>query len=94
MAITFIANALGRHSTTTTTFSITLPATAAGDILILEYTHRGTADATLGGTHHTGGLAWTEKHDQLYATSTFSGKTLWTRCTGNHSGQTITGSRV
>ena len=49
MAITFIANALG-GTTTTTTFSITLGATAANDILILEYTHRATADATLGGT--------------------------------------------
>ena len=92
MAITFIANALG-GTTTTTTFSITLGATAANDILILEYTHRATADATLGGTSiSTGGLTWTEKHDQLYATSTFSGKTVWTRCTGNHTGQTITGS--
>jgi hypothetical protein len=91
VAISFIANALG-GTTTTTSFSITLPATAAGDILILEYTHRGTADVTLGGTSiTTDGLTWTEKHDQLYATSTFSGKTYWTRCTGNHTGKTITG---
>jgi hypothetical protein len=89
VAISFIANALG-GTTTTTSFSITLPTTAAGDILILEYTHRGTTDATLGGTYS--GPAFTEKHDQLYATSTFSGKTCWSRCTGNHSGQTVTGS--
>lgn len=92
MAISYVANALG-GTTTTTSFSITLPTTQANDIIILEYTHRGTADATLGGTSiSTGGLTWTEKHDQLYATSTFSGKTVWTRATGNHSGQTITGS--
>jgi hypothetical protein len=92
VAITFIANALG-GTTTTTSFSITLGATAANDVLILEYTHRGTGDATLGGTSiSTGGLTWTEKHDQQYATSTFSGKTVWTRASGNHTGQTITGS--
>ena len=91
MAISFIANALG-GTTTTTSFTITLPATAAGDILILEYTHRGTANVTLGGTSiTTDGLTWTPKHDQLYATSTFSGKTIWTRCTGDHVGKTITG---
>ena len=41
MAVSFITNALGGNATTTT-FSITLPATAANDILILEYTHRGS----------------------------------------------------
>ena len=90
MAITFITNALG-GAAATTTFSITLPATVAGDILILEYTHRGTADATLGGTSiSTGGLTWTEKNDLTY--NAFGGKLYWTRATGNHSAQTITGS--
>ena len=67
-------------------------ATAANDILILEYTHRahGRCDARRHVIHRR--LTWTEKHDQLYATSTFSGKTLWSRCTGNHTGQTVTGS--
>jgi hypothetical protein len=61
--------------------------------MILEFTHRGTGDGTIGGTSvSTGGLTWTQKHSQLYATSAFSGKTLWTRATGNHSGQTVTGS--
>lgn len=92
MAVSFVNNALG-GTADTTSFSITLPATEANDILILEYTHRGTGDATLGGTSiTTGGLTWTEKHDQQYATSTFSGKTVWTRASGNHTGQTITGS--
>ena len=72
-------------------FSITLPSTAANDILILEYTHRATADATIWPAP-TPAARLTEKHDQLYATSTFSGKTLWSRCTGNHTGQTVTGS--
>jgi hypothetical protein len=89
VSVTFVSNALG-GTTTTTSFSITLPTTQSGDIIILEYTHRGTTDATLGGTYSGG--AFTEKHDQLYATSTFSGKTLWSRATGNHSGQTVTGS--
>jgi len=92
MAITYIANALGANNSTTS-FSITLPATQAGDILILEYVHRGLGDATLGGTSiTTDGLTWTEKHDQQFASSTFSAKTVWTRCTGNHTGKTITGS--
>jgi hypothetical protein len=87
--VSYVNNALG-GTTTTTSFSITLPTTAADDIIVLEYTHRGTGDATLGGTYS--GPAFTEKHDQQYATSTFSGKTLWSRATGNHSGQTVTGS--
>lgn len=89
MAISFISNALGA-TTSTTSFSITLPTTQANDIIILEYTHRGTPDGTIGGTYS--GPAFTEKHDQLYASSAFSGKTLYSRATGNHSGQTVTGS--
>jgi len=89
MAVSFVANALG-GTAATTSFSITLPATAAGDIIILEYTHQGTGDATLGGTYS--GPAFLEHHDQLYASSTFSGKTCWSRATGNHTGQTVTGS--
>mgnify|MGYP001611002321 CR=1 FL=1 len=90
-AVTFITNALG-GTTTTTSFTITLPATQANDIIVLEYTHRGTTDGTIGGTYT--GPAFTEKHDQLYATSTFSGKTLWSRATGNHDTQTVTGSSL
>lgn len=88
MAIQYIANALGGTGTTTS-FSITLPTTQAGDILILEFTHRGTGDGTIGGTS---GLTWTLKHSQLYASSAFSGKTYWARATGNHGGTTVTGS--
>jgi hypothetical protein len=97
MAISFITSALG-GTTTTTSFSITLPATQAGDILILEYVHRGTADATLGGTSiSTGGLTWLWAHDQQFTASgpiTASGKTYWTRCTGDHAGQTVTGASL
>lgn len=94
MAISFIANALGATNSTTS-FSITLPTTAANDILILEFTHRGTGNGTIGGTSvTTGGLTWTLKHSQLYATSAFSGKTYWTRATGNHATQTVTGSSL
>lgn len=94
MAITFIANALG-GTTTTTSFSITLPTTQAGDLLILEFAHRGTGDGTIAGTSvTTGGLTWTLKHSQLFATSAFSGKTYWTRATGDHSGQTVTGASL
>lgn len=88
--IEYITNALG-GTTTTTSFSITLPTTQAGDILILEFAHRGTGDGTIGGTS---GLTWTLKHSQLFGGSSFSGKTYWARATGNHSGQSVTGSSL
>ena len=91
MAISFIANALGGTGTTTS-FSITLPATQAGDILILEFSHRGTGNGTIGGTYT--GPAFTLKHSQLFASSAFSGKTYYSRATGNHTGQTVTGSSL
>ena len=91
MAVSFIANALG-GTTTTTSFTITLPATAAGDIIILEFAHRGTGNGTIGGTYT--GPAFTLKHSQLFATSAFSGKTYYSRATGNHTGQTVTGSSL
>jgi hypothetical protein len=87
--VQYVDRALG-GTTTTTSFSLTLPATQANDLIIVEYVHRATADATIGGTYS--GPAFTEKHDQPFATSTFSGKTLWSIATGDHSGQTVTGS--
>jgi len=94
LAISFISNALG-GTTTTTSFSIALPTTQANDVLILEFCHRGTGNGTIGGTSvTTGGLTWTLKHSQLFATSAFSGKTYWTRATGNHATQTVTGSSL
>ena len=91
MAISFINNALG-GTTTTTSFSITLPATAVGDIIILEFSHRGTGNGTIGGTYS--GPAFTLKHSQLFGSSLFSGKTYYSRATGNHTGQTVTGSSL
>ena len=87
-AVTLVTTAVAAGNPTTS-FTITLPAVAtqANDIIILEYTHRGTTDGTITGTYS--GPAFTEKHDQLYATSTFSGKTLYSRATGDHQGQTI-----
>lgn len=89
MAISVAGTALAAGNPTTS-FTITLPATQANDVIVLEYVHRGTADATIGGTYT--GPAFTEKHDQQFNSSTFSGKTLWSRATGDHSGQTVTGS--
>jgi hypothetical protein len=89
--VSFIANALG-GTTTTTSFSITLPATQAGDIIILEFAHRGTGNGTIGGTYT--GPAFTLKHSQLFGSSAFSGKTYWSRATGNHAGETVTGSSL
>ena len=89
MAITFVGNALG-GTTTTTTFSITLPTTASGDLIILEFAHRGTGNGTIGGTYT--GPAFALKHSQLFGSSLFSGKSYWSIATGNHSGQTVTGS--
>ena len=88
MAISFVSNALG-GTATTTSFSITLPATAANDIIILEFCHRGTGNGTIGGTYT--GPAFALKHSQTFGAS-FSGKTYWSRATGNHTGQTVTGS--
>lgn len=94
MAISYITNALGATNSTTS-FSITLPTTVANDILILEFTHRGTGNGTIGGTSvTTDGLTWALKHSQLYASSAFSGKTYWTRATGDHATRTVTGSSL
>jgi hypothetical protein len=91
MAVTFVTFAT--HSgNSTTSFSVAIPATQANDIIILEYTHRGTTDATIGGTYT--GPAFAEKHDQQYASNAFSGKTLWSRASGNHSAQTVTGASL
>lgn len=94
MAISYVTSADG-GTASTTSFSVTLPTTQAGDILILEFCHRGTSDGTIGGTSiSTGGLTWTQVKHQLFSSGSFSGKVLWTRATGNHSGQTVTGSSL
>lgn len=80
--LSFIANALG-GTTTTTSFGVSLPATQEGDIIILEFAHRGTGDGTIGGTWS--GPAFTLKHSQLFGSSAFSGKTYYSRATKDHS---------
>jgi hypothetical protein len=89
MAISYISNALGATNSTTS-FTITLPATQANDIIILEYTHRGgeilVPAITYTGTYS--GSAFTQAHFQQYGAS-FGGFTLWSRATTNHTGQTI-----
>jgi hypothetical protein len=91
MAVTFVDSVLAAGNPTTSLTCTLDFATAAGDILILEFTHRGTGDGTVAGTTvTTGGVTWTPKHDQPYATNTFSGMTYWARATGDHNGQTVT----
>ena len=85
MAISYIGFA-GGGTTTTTSFALTMPTTQAGDLLIVEYTHRGTGDGTF---YSSTGTPWTKAHSQTYNTS-FSGKTFWTIATGNHAGQIVT----
>lgn len=75
---------------TTTTFSITLPTTQANDLIILEYTHRGTGAAILGGTYT--GPTFQLKANVLYAGNNRGARSSWSRATGDHNGETITGS--
>lgn len=72
----------------TTGGSVTLPATAANDILILLAVNAGSTGAlTTGGTYNGG--AWTSINS-LTSSTTLWGGVWWSRCTGNHSGQTVT----
>lgn len=91
MAIEFKSAALG-GTTTATVFTITLPTTALNDIIILEFTHRSTTAGGIFGTYT--GPAFSSKVNQLYATSAFSGKTLYSRATGDHAGQTVSVSSL
>lgn len=85
MAVVPVDSAVSGNNTTTS-FSITFPATQAGDVAVLEFTHRGTADGTIAGTFAE---TWTKKHERLYASSAFGGQTYTATCTGNHSGETV-----
>jgi hypothetical protein len=64
-AITFVASALG-GTTTTTSFTITTPGTVQeGDLMNLEFTHRGTGDGTV--SDNSGdGVSWTRKGEALF----------------------------
>lgn len=79
------SNSLTAQSSTTAG-SVTLPTTAAWDILILVAVNGGaTAALTTGGTY-TG--SWTSVGAS--ASTAAWGGTWWSRCTGDHAGQTVT----
>lgn len=75
----------------TTAPSTTLGTTAANDILIAVIVNAGaTTVPTLGGTYSGG--AWTAVDSGTWTTG--AGATYWSRCTGNHTGQTVTATTV
>lgn len=75
----------------TTAPSVTLTTTAANDILIATVVSGGsTTVPTFGGTYNGG--AWTLIDSGTWTTG--AGATYWSRCTGNHSGQTVTATTV
>lgn len=77
--------------TATTAPSVTLPTTAANDVLILvRINGGGTALAAPGGTYN--GSAWASIDSGTWTTG--AGGCMWSRCTGNHSGQTVTAVTV
>lgn len=90
MAISLVSSAVSGNNTTTS-FSITFPATQAGDVVVLEFVHRGTGDGTFGGTF---GETWTKRHEQLFASSAFGGQTYTAVCSGDHAGETVSVSNL
>src|SRR5262245_49292897 len=78
MPIVFVGGANGGTGSSTS-FSITFPgAVQVGDLLILEWCHRGTGNGTLGGDGSTN--PWITKHKQFFGTGSpqdFSGHTRW-----------------
>lgn len=87
MAITFIAPAALSGTTDSTTLNITLPTVVAGDMMLLEYVHRGATAGTIGGA---GGTGWTNKLSRDFATATFSAHLYWKRSDGSESGAALT----
>lgn len=79
----------GVGGTGTTSWSVTLPTTAANDIIIVVYVNRGAlTEATYGGTYSGGSFT-----TKFLAASGGPGMAVrWSRATGNHTGQTVTGS--
>jgi len=78
MAITFVSTANG-GTTSTTSFSITFPGDVqVGDLLILEFVHRGTGNGTLGGDGNTN--PFITKHKQFFGAGSpqdFTGHLRW-----------------
>jgi hypothetical protein len=84
---TYQAQAVG-GATATTTSTITCPATQAGDILLISAINAGSTAAILpmvSGNYNGGG--WTGFNGAAMTSSW--GGFFWSRCTQNHSGQTI-----
>jgi hypothetical protein len=73
-------------SAATTAPTATLAATQADDILILISVNGGAASNAAPGGTYSGG-AWTSVDAATWTTG--AGQTMWSRCTGNHTGQTI-----
>jgi hypothetical protein len=89
MAAPAFVSATAHSGNPTTAPSVTLPTTAANDILILVGVNAGATTAiTPGGTYNGG--AWTSIDSGTWTTGW--GGCFWSRATGNHSGQTVTGS--
>jgi hypothetical protein len=80
--------AVGHAGNPTTSATVTLGATAADDILVLTAVNGGatTALSSLTGTYSGG--AWNATGLAAAMTASWGGS-WWSRCTGNHSGQTV-----
>jgi hypothetical protein len=80
--------AVGHTGNPTTSATITLGTTAADDILVLTAVNGGatTALSSLTGTYSGG--AWNATGLAAAMTASWGGS-WWSRCTGNHSGQTV-----
>jgi len=85
-------NTVSHTGNPTTAPSATLGTTAANDILICVITSGGSnTTPTPGGTYNGG--AWTLV-DNGQLTTTGNVAVYWSRCTGNHSGQTVNSTTV
>lgn len=89
--VQYITGALG-GTTTTTSFTITIPTVQVGDLLVLEFAHRGTGNGSVS-DNDTGGEAWTRKGG-VVSGSVFSVQQYYKRATSATSGKIITGSSL
>lgn len=88
MAVAFSSFTGHGDTNPTTACTVTLPTTAADDILILQVINGGAnAALTPGGTYN--GSAWAAIGTNAGWTSGWGGL-WWSRCTGNHATQTVT----
>lgn len=84
MAITFVDSAYDNAADITTT--ITLPTTAAGDVIFLEIAQRSLTNPTFGGTFSP---TFSGEHTQPWNSSNWEAYLYHAVCTGDHSGETI-----